>query len=405
MQILETWEVYMSYAVATMKKLKSSDLGGIQIESDRQYDDPNAYKNEVDLSRSHLNLELIDTHDHTKGGLKRETETYINANKVSERKIRKDAVVLNSWIITSDQSFFESLSHNQQVQFFKDASDWFTERYGVDNVMHATIHFDETTPHMHMGIVPLREGRLTSKTIITPIELAQVQEKFPDFMASKGWSIERGMKGSERKHLDAPEYRAATEQAKEIKAQNKQLMEQNKALQDELKDEALDVLEELMPNVAYNQDAYDHKKSSTTDKDAFVASYGEKAKPVTDPQGRKQLKDWTALSELQKLVKECVERLKNQMQKFKEKYDELQLEIKELKNEKSVQEKELNELREIYGEKKTEKTQGANDFFENFAKQVDTEQREKKLKSQYEHERKLRNQQDSNNRDMGGFSR
>lgn len=69
------------------------------------------------------------------------------------------------------------------------------------------------------------------------------------------------MKGSERKHLDAPEYRAATEKAKEIQVQNKQLMEQNRAL----KDETLDVLEEFLPKAAYTQDAYEQRKSEAPD--------------------------------------------------------------------------------------------------------------------------------------------
>ena len=71
----------MSYVVATMKKLKAPDLGGIQVELDRQYKDENAYKNEVDLTRSNQNLELVQSHTTEKGSLRRDVESYINENK------------------------------------------------------------------------------------------------------------------------------------------------------------------------------------------------------------------------------------------------------------------------------------------------------------------------------------
>lgn len=392
----------MSYSVATMKKLKSSDLGGIQIESDRQYDDPNAYKNEVDLERSKLNVELVESHDSSKGGLKRETEKYILENKQSTKKTRKDAVVLNSWIITSDQKFFDNLTQEQQLKYFEDAKEWFGNRYGDENIMHATVHFDETTPHMHMGIVPLREGKLTSKTIMTPIELSQVQEQFPEFMASKGWNIERGVKNSERKHLDAPEYREATKQAKELQEQNKALRDENIALQDNMKDETLDVLEQIAPRLEYTREAYDKKKSESSDKDEFVKRYGDTNKQLQDPQGRNQIKDWTTLEVMQKLIKEQLDKLKEHAQNLKTKYEEIKTEIQGLKQEKENQEKELNELRELYGEKKLEKTQDAQDFFNSFSNQVDTERRDQEL-----HEKQMREheQQNRNSRDMGGFSR
>ena len=31
---------------------------------------------------------------------------------------------------------------------------------------YAQVHLDETTPHMHLGIVPMSEGKLSSKTVL-----------------------------------------------------------------------------------------------------------------------------------------------------------------------------------------------------------------------------------------------
>lgn len=109
----------MSYTVATMKKLKMSDLGGIQVELDRQYADENAYKNDVDLTKSDQNVELVATHENQKGALRKDVKNYIDENKSSSRKTRKDAVVLNSWVITSDNQFLKILTDPRPFNSFK----------------------------------------------------------------------------------------------------------------------------------------------------------------------------------------------------------------------------------------------------------------------------------------------
>ena len=37
----------------------------------------------------------------------KQIKDYVNENKISNRAIRKDAVLCDEWIITSDKSFFE----------------------------------------------------------------------------------------------------------------------------------------------------------------------------------------------------------------------------------------------------------------------------------------------------------
>ena len=44
---------------------------------------------------------------------------YVNENKISNRAIRKDAVLCDEWIITSDKSFFEKLSEEETREFLR----------------------------------------------------------------------------------------------------------------------------------------------------------------------------------------------------------------------------------------------------------------------------------------------
>src|SRR5699024_11543110 len=73
-----------------------------------------------------------------------------------------------------------------------------SERYGKQNVAYATVHNDERTPHMHMGIVPMRDGKLQGKNVFNRQELLWLQDKFPKHMQEKGFNLERGEKGSDR---------------------------------------------------------------------------------------------------------------------------------------------------------------------------------------------------------------
>lgn len=354
----------MSYVVATMKKLKAPDLGGIQVELDRQYKDENAYKNDVDLTRSNQNLELVQSHTTEKGSLRRDVESYINENKSTTRKIRKDAVVLNSWIITSDKSFFETLNHEQQVQFFKDAKNFFANRYGEHNVRHATIHFDETTPHMHMGIVPLKDGKLSSKTLITPVELQKLQSEFPAYMQQQGWNIERGVKGSDRKHLDAPEYREATNKAKTLR-------EQNKALEEQTKNDSIDIIREINPDLTITQNLYDRKRQETYSHNHsfadFFKRFGTKPEPIKSEYGKNQFFEWLSVDQLKSEALSLLGKLKEKVLEYRDENRRLRVEITE-------QKQELTEVKQAVGQIKTDTNTTANDFFANYAQNIDKEQ-------------------------------
>ena len=62
---------------------------------------------------------------------------------------RKDAVVMNSFVLGSDKTFFDGLSRVEQYNFFSDCYKFFTERFGEENIIAAVVHNDESTPHMH----------------------------------------------------------------------------------------------------------------------------------------------------------------------------------------------------------------------------------------------------------------
>ena len=193
----------MSYAVARMQKMKSGNLGGAYKHNERIFKEHS--NKDIDSSRSHLNYELTER-DHSIS-YEKQIKDYVDKTKISNRAIRKDAVLCDEWIITSDKQFFENLSDEQTREFFETAKNYFAEQYGEENIAYASVHLDEKTPHMHMGIVPMRNGTLSSKAMCKRDELKKIQADFPEYLSDNGFDLERGKVNSEAKHLSVKDYK------------------------------------------------------------------------------------------------------------------------------------------------------------------------------------------------------
>lgn len=205
----------MSYCVARMEKMKSDNLVGIGNHNQRRFS--NHSNKDIDVSKSHLNYDILDKVK----SYKTDIEGYINANKSSKRAVRKDAVLVCEWIITSDSEFFESMTPADTREYFQTAIDFFAERYGSKNLMYAQVHLDERTPHMHLGIVPFdKDNKLTAKTMFDREALQDIQNELPRYMNERGFKVERGKAGSEAKHLTVQEYKDVQ---KEIQKQSEVL--------------------------------------------------------------------------------------------------------------------------------------------------------------------------------------
>ena len=135
---------------------------------------------------------------------------------------RKDAVVMNSFVLGSDKTFFDGLAKVEQYNFFSDCYKFFTERYGEENIIAAVVHNDETTPHMHLNLMPVtKDGRLCSKQLFDKPQLQKLQTDFYE-SAGKRWGLQRGKEGSQKKHLSTAEFKAKKiiEQAEAIREEN-----------------------------------------------------------------------------------------------------------------------------------------------------------------------------------------
>ena len=190
----------VGYAVVHMMKIKSGAVGGIQSHNNREHEPKT--NPDVDMSRSEDNYDLVPC-DNYKRSIKEKLSNLVE----SSRAVRKDAVVVCNFIVTSDSETMEALGADRQREFFEDSVKWFSDRYGADRVLNATVHMDETTPHLHIGVMPItQDGRLSAKAIFTKTEMKAIQTEFARDVGEK-YGLERGVEGSERTHLSEARFK------------------------------------------------------------------------------------------------------------------------------------------------------------------------------------------------------
>ena len=184
-----------------MEKYHKTDIAPIENENERD-ETYQAVNPQIDFTRTRNNYNIIKR--------QRSYTQFIN-DKIEAldlpTKVRKDAVLMCSFVVGSDREFFSRLSPSEQQQFFVDCTRFFAERYGEENIISAVVHIDETTPHLHLNLIPIADGRLCAKTLFDRKELQNLQTEFHSVVGKK-WNLQRGKEGSQAKHLDTAEFKA-----------------------------------------------------------------------------------------------------------------------------------------------------------------------------------------------------
>ena len=184
-----------------MEKYKRQEVSPVEEENERD-ESYKASNPNIDSSRTKFNYNIIYP-----------DKSYIETinQRLSQldlkRKIRSDAILMNSFVVTSDGEFFKGLRPWEQQDFFKDCVWFFENKYGKENMISAVVHLDETTPHLHLNFIPINAGRLSSKSLFDRQKLAQLQTELWEQVGKK-YGLQRGKSGSAAAHISAAEHRA-----------------------------------------------------------------------------------------------------------------------------------------------------------------------------------------------------
>ena len=186
----------MSYAIFRTEKMQSTVLDKCQRHNQREN---RSYSNQdIDLNKSKLNYDL---HNSKNVNYRDEINKKIKERYKGKRTIRKDAVLNIECLITSDTDFFNRIGEYETERYFREAYEFVKTEFGEENINYATVHMDETTPHMHLGVTPLtKDGRLNAKTWLNgKKKLTEMQNRFHKHMTDKGFEVERGISSEETK--------------------------------------------------------------------------------------------------------------------------------------------------------------------------------------------------------------
>lgn len=211
----------MSYAVLHIIKANSS-LNSIAKHIERTTHPENA-----DPARTHLNRYNLVEYPDGITGLAAAVEHRI-ANAGITRKISDRQVRCLNLVMTSDNEGMQKIIDSGKLdEWIDDNIGWARDTFGGDNVVGAALHMDERTPHLHIAVVPIvtaerkkkaREAtakkryrtkaanrpRLCADDIMERGKMSRYQDIYAEAMAKYG--LERGIRGSEARHIGQHEY-------------------------------------------------------------------------------------------------------------------------------------------------------------------------------------------------------
>jgi len=180
----------MRYAILRTQKLKSGvAVRRSLLHSFREQPTPNAEPNRA--------------HENTYIGAASTTDALdrLNARLATQHKVRSNAVLAIEYLITASPEAMHSKTRDEQDAYFHDALAWLKERHGEENVIHAGIHRDESTPHLYCYVVPLdQRGKLNCRAFLGgAATLRDMQTAFANRVGSIH-GLERGVEGSRASH-------------------------------------------------------------------------------------------------------------------------------------------------------------------------------------------------------------
>lgn len=185
------------YCIMRTEKRKKTDLGGIQKENLRTATE---YNNKVAPGMDVFNVVLKESNNWL--------QDINNEIKTAGAKTRANSVLALDTLYTASSEFFQGKTNEENDKFFKDCLQFHENHFG--HIISAVVHYDETTPHLHIISVPLtQDGRLSARDVIgNKAKMSKTQDQFFE-QVGRGYGLERGihMDGQEKKqHISAQEH-------------------------------------------------------------------------------------------------------------------------------------------------------------------------------------------------------
>jgi hypothetical protein len=252
----------LNYAIFRSEPIYTlNDLAQIGSHNKRE---KKAYNSNPDIriEDSCKNIELVPLNCKYVKGFKELTKEYEkqhNEKMKTERKERQRSytqmlnksknVVADELLFTATNRFFKDMTTEDIKKWADTCMDFVYEDLGYtkEQILHATVHLDEKTPHIHCVVVPLVK-KLDKRTnterytiskkqyIKDKFQLSELQDKYHQRLTEKGYDLERGIKGSDNEHVDVKNYKKMTYKLEhDINIRNDRLQSALKVFEEQMK--------------------------------------------------------------------------------------------------------------------------------------------------------------------------
>lgn len=237
----------MSYSVFRIQGIKTTgDLIGISKHNKDRISHTNQ---DIDTSKSKDNIILIECNNYNSkfndivAPMKQEHTERMKTMRADRVKTFNQHInsskndIAFEMVFTSDNKFFDGLNRNDIKKWAEKSLDFVTKDLGIErrNILHAIVHMDEKTPHLHVVAVPLVKtyNKKQNKDVWSisrrqyingKSQLSKAQDIYNQRMNESGYELDRGEKGSSKEHTTKAQYiDKLLSENKELKRQNKEL--------------------------------------------------------------------------------------------------------------------------------------------------------------------------------------
>ena len=231
------------------------DLSNIGAHNKRE---KSSYKSNpnIDINKSSNNIEIKPLTEKYVKGFYNLVEPYQKEHNERTKTMRKDrvktfremidkskSVVADELIFTATHKFCNNMNREEIIKWADICMDFVYKDLGYtkEQVLHATVHMDEKTPHIHCVVVPLikkydkrtNTNRYTiskKQYIKDNNHLSSLQDKYYERLKSAGYDLERGVRNGDNVNIPIKEYKKITKKLeREVNIYNNRL---NKVLDD-----------------------------------------------------------------------------------------------------------------------------------------------------------------------------
>ena len=206
------------------QKNQMKDVKGKEMEQERKGKISNE---DIDLEKTKHNYDLVEDEK----TLHQRVKNRVDELKESGSRVQKNSVVMYSNILTVPEEQAKVWGEEKTDDYFKACYDFFSKEFGIENVVSAKVHKDETAPHMHLHFVPVNKenGRLQARVSMNKAKINYIHDELPKFLQERGFDVVRGKGKTEKNIENIHEY-------KEIKALEGKIEQEKKELNKELEE-------------------------------------------------------------------------------------------------------------------------------------------------------------------------